>query len=53
MPKWVKDATKSKVEQHEVVIGYVDVRKTNPASLVLIIVDDKSKASAPLVNFRK
>ena len=46
VPKWVKDATKTKSEQHEIVIGYVDVRKTNPASLVLIVVDDKSKASA-------
>ena len=44
--KWVKDATKRKIEQHEIVIGYVDVRKTNPASLVLIVIDDKSKASA-------
>ena len=40
VPKWVKDATKTKSEQHEIVIGYVDVRKTNPASLVLIVVDD-------------
>ena len=46
VPKWVKDATKRKIEQHEIVIGYVDVRKTNPASLVLIVIDDKSKASA-------
>ena len=46
VPKWVKDATKTKSEQHEIVIGYVDVRKTSPASLVLVVVDDKSKASA-------
>ena len=51
MPKWVKDATKTKSE-HEIVIGYVDVRKTNPASLVLIVVDDK-RSMAPLVSFQK
>ena len=46
VPKWVKNATKTKLEQHEIVIGYVDVRKSNPANLVLIILDDQSKASA-------
>ena len=46
VPKWVKDATKTKSEQYEIVIGYVDIKKTNPASLVLIVLDDKSKASA-------
>lgn len=46
VPNWVKEATKTKSEQHEIIIGYVDVRKTNPANLLLIILDDKSKASS-------
>lgn len=46
VPKWVKEASKTKVEKHEIVLGYVDPRKANPASLVLIVLDDKSKAAA-------
>ena len=53
VPKWVKDATKTKSERHEIVIGYVDVRKTNPANLVLIVLDNKSKASAVVSQLSK
>ena len=53
VPKWVKDATKTKSERHEIVIGYVDVRKTNPANLVLIVLDNQSKASAVVSQLSK
>lgn len=45
VPKWVKNATKKTNEQHEIVLGYVNTQLNNPANLVLITLDDPSKAA--------
>ncbi len=43
IPKWVMEATKQKVEQHEFVISYVD-RNFQP-QIVLFVLDNKSQAA--------